>query len=81
MLSVETGKNPIPMLRIDAIVALAQFRQISLSINDKSTRFITTIRSLQDETIGLSAVMHQLSANELRAVPFDQLVNMRTTAS
>lgn len=80
MLSVETGKNPIPMLRIDAIVALAQFRQISLSIDDKASRFITTIRSLQDEMIVLSAVMHQLSANELCAVPFDQLVNMRTTA-
>lgn len=80
MVSVETRKDLPPVLRIYAVIAFSHFRQVGLSLDSKSMRLITAVRCLQHETIILSAIMHQLAANDLCTVPFDQLVNMRTAA-
>src|SRR3989338_4388027 len=80
MIGIETGKDSIPVLRIDAIVALAQFRQMGLSIDDKAASLITAIRCLQHKEITLSTVMHQLPCNKRCAVVLHQPVNWAVTS-
>ena len=80
MIGVEAGKNLIPVLRIDAVIAFAQSSQISLSLNGKSTSLITAVLSLQHKTIALSTIMNQLPNGEWHSVFHDQLMSMAGAA-
>lgn len=80
MLSVETGKNSIPVLRIDAIVALAQFRQIGLAIDDKAMSLITAIRRLQHKKVVFPTVMYQFATNKRCTAFFNQQVSWASAA-
>jgi hypothetical protein len=44
MIRIESGKNPIPVLRIGEIIAFAQSRQIGLALDNKTMGLITAVR-------------------------------------
>jgi len=52
------------VLRIDAVIAFAQLRQIALAFNDKSTSLITAVLSLQHEVVALPTIMNQFTADK-----------------